>query len=105
MLETITTFKTITLWKDLLISNLSDALDGDGDGDGDYHDGDGDDDVDVGGTTLICWRQQKNQADGLHLFRVSSCNPVSSSSQLQPIRTFPEGTSAVFSGRRDPCIT
>ena len=74
-----------------MISNLSDALDGDGDGDGDYHDGDGDDD--------------EKQADGLHLFRVSSCNPVSSSSQLQPIRTFPEGTSAVFSGRRDPCIT
>ena len=48
-----------------------------------------------------CWWQQQAAA-GLHYSRSSSCHPVFSSSQLQPIRTMiPEGTSAVLSGRRD----
>jgi hypothetical protein len=69
----IATYKTVTLWK-ALISNLSDVSDAlDGDDDGDYDDDDDDD-----GTTMI----YIDGGWGGFILRVSSCNPVSSSSQL-----------------------
>ena len=105
MLETITTYTTITLWKDLIL-NLSDGLDGDGDGD--YEDGDRQQLADgllILMATTGGWVTYIDGGGGLHLLRMSSCNPATSSSQLQHIRIELEGTSAVFSGRRDPCIT